>query len=328
MGALTTAAVAIGRNEGARLHDCLVSLQAQAGRVVYVDSGSSDGSPALARSLGVTVVELDPAQPFSAARGRNEGFEALRADGLPDLVQFVDGDCVLEPGWIAAGIQALQSDPGLALVTGWRREERPDANAFHAMAELDWHRPAGPIETCGGDMLLRAAVFDDLGGFNARIVASEDEEFTRRLRKAGHGAQRLPVAMTRHDIAMSSFSAWWRRQLRAGQGFAEVGGLHPPHFRSERYRAWLWGGFLPLVTALCVWLQLWWDVLLVAVLYGGSWWRSLRWLRRKGLPPALARRTAALFVIAKLPQAAGMIRFHLRGGRRAPVQIIEYRDRG
>ena len=53
-------AIAIGRNEGRRLVECLASLQ-RAGmrRIVYVDSGSTDGSVAMARGLGAEVVELD-----------------------------------------------------------------------------------------------------------------------------------------------------------------------------------------------------------------------------------------------------------------------------
>ena len=48
-------AVAIGRNEGERLVRCLAALFAQgAGRVVYVDSGSTDGSVAAARGLGAS----------------------------------------------------------------------------------------------------------------------------------------------------------------------------------------------------------------------------------------------------------------------------------
>lgn len=328
MGTLTrAAAVAIGRNEGERLRACLESLQAEVARVVYVDSGSRDGSADLARSLGVTVVELDPAQPFSAARARNEGFEALRADGQPEFVQFIDGDCTLVSGWIEDGVRALDADPALALVTGWRSEERPEANAYHAMAEIEWRAPSGAIETCGGDMLLRASVFDELGGFDPRIVASEDEEFTRRLRKAGHGALRLPFEMTRHDIAMTRFREWWRRHLRSGQGFAEVGGMHPPHFAPERRRALLWGGLLPILfLAALVW-GAWWLALLVLAAWAASFLRLLSWLKGRGLASAMAVRVAFLFLVAKLPQCLGMARFYIRGGRGAEPRIIEY-DRG
>ncbi|BCX09174.1 MAG: hypothetical protein KatS3mg066_3033 [Fischerella sp.] len=58
--------VVIGRNEGKRLHQCLLSVIAKGITVVYVDSGSTDASVALARFLGVHVVELDLSIPFTA----------------------------------------------------------------------------------------------------------------------------------------------------------------------------------------------------------------------------------------------------------------------
>src|SRR5579875_3748150 len=93
--------VAIGRNEGERLRKCLESAVAAGRRVVYVDSGSTDGSVNLARSLGAEVVELDMYTPFTAARARNRGYERLAEDGDPPaFVQFVDGDCEFQPGWL------------------------------------------------------------------------------------------------------------------------------------------------------------------------------------------------------------------------------------
>ena len=76
MGAVETklegvGAVAIGRNEGERLRRCLSSLAGRVSPLVYVDSGSSDGSPELARSFGAVVVDLDLSRPFTAARARN-----------------------------------------------------------------------------------------------------------------------------------------------------------------------------------------------------------------------------------------------------------------
>ena len=91
-------AVVIGRNEGARLIACLDALAGQVARVVYVDSGSTDGSVQAARERGAVIVDLDLSQPFTAARARNAGLAAL-GDDLA-LVQFVDGDCVIQPGWL------------------------------------------------------------------------------------------------------------------------------------------------------------------------------------------------------------------------------------
>src|SRR4051794_1024566 len=86
--------VAIGRNEGDRLRRCLESLDPAARPTVYVDSGSADGSPDLARSLRADVVDLDLSVPFTAARARNAGLARLLevAPGV-EYVQFVDGDC-------------------------------------------------------------------------------------------------------------------------------------------------------------------------------------------------------------------------------------------
>src|SRR3990170_3982962 len=86
--------VAIGRNEGERLRACLRSVVGDNRVVVYVDSGSTDGSVEMARSMGAEVVELDLATPFTAARARNEGFHRLeQLNPNVAFVQFVDGDC-------------------------------------------------------------------------------------------------------------------------------------------------------------------------------------------------------------------------------------------
>ena len=91
-------AVVIGRNEGDRLRACIESVLPSFRTTVYVDSGSTDGSIPLARSMEVEVVELDMDRPFTAARARNAGFERLK-EIKPELayVQFVDGDCEIVP---------------------------------------------------------------------------------------------------------------------------------------------------------------------------------------------------------------------------------------
>lgn len=186
------AIVAIGRNEGARLERCLASLSGAQAGIVYVDSGSSDGSVAMARSRGVETVELDAASPFSAARARNAGYAALKQGGtLPAYVQFIDGDCSLQPGWIEAARKALEEDPRLGVVTGWRSEIHRERSVYNAMCDFEWRRPAGDILTCGGDMMVRSAAFESAGGFNEAVIAAEDDEFCVRIRKAGWKIRRL-----------------------------------------------------------------------------------------------------------------------------------------
>ena len=68
--------------------------------MVYVDSGSNDGSAQWARDWGADVIELEASLPFTAARARNAGFKRLQ-ELTPklDFVQFVDGDCELMEHW-------------------------------------------------------------------------------------------------------------------------------------------------------------------------------------------------------------------------------------
>ncbi|SEP94964.1 glycosyltransferase [Thalassovita taeanensis] len=320
----TVAAVAIGRNEGARLLRCLSTLKDQVARVVYVDSGSSDGSVQAARELGAEVVLLDTSVPFTAARARNAGFEALKAQGLPDLVQFVDGDCGLVPGWIAAAVAELEARPEVGIVTGWRSEIHPEASIYNALAEFEWHRPAGEIAACGGDMMVRATAFDAVGGFNPTVIAAEDDEFCARMRKSGRKIERLPLPMTRHDAAMTRFSQWWQRAIRSGHGFAQVGALHPEHFVAEQRRVWMFGAILPLILLVGL-ASVWHVAVLVLLAYGLSYLRTVGGLTREGLPRKQARAQAVFLSLSKFPNLIGMLRYYLRRARGSAMRIIEYK---
>ena len=77
--------VIIGRNEGERLSNCIDAVKMVNVNIVYVDSGSIDGSLEFARRSGITVVSLDPSRIFTAARARNEGFYALKAFTSPAM---------------------------------------------------------------------------------------------------------------------------------------------------------------------------------------------------------------------------------------------------
>ena len=139
--------VLIGRNEGQRFVRALDAVLRQVGdpsRVVYVDSGSKDGSPRHARDRGVTVVDLDLSTPFTAARARNEGFAAL-TEARPGLrfVQFLDGDCELDPGWLAAGRDTLLGDETLGVAAGRRREKFPERTVYNRLCDLEWRTKVG-----------------------------------------------------------------------------------------------------------------------------------------------------------------------------------------
>ena len=321
----TVAAVVIGRNEGERLRNSLTSLKGQVERIVYVDSGSRDDSVSMARGMVVEVVELDRSRPFTAARGRNAGFAALKAQGLPDYVQFVDGDCGLAPGWIAAARAALDQNPDLGLVTGWRSEVAREASVYNQMADVEWHRPAGDILACGGDMMVRSAAFEAVGGFDPSVIAAEDDEFCVRLRGKGFRLHRLPLAMTFHDADMMRFSQFWQRNVRSGHGFFDVGSKHPDHFRAERRRVWQYAIALPILVLSAAFVPVWLSLLALLAFMGLGGMRTFRGLHATGQPKAEAGHHAVYYTLAKLPQLQGMITYYWRRLRGRAAELIEYK---
>lgn len=319
------AAVIIGRNEGDRLVQCLKSIAGAGVHIVYVDSGSTDGSVAEAQKVGAQIVELDLSRPFTAARARDTGYKALKDSGVEfDFVQFVDGDCRLVDGWIDAARNALMESPDLGIVTGWRSEINRDDSIYNALCDFEWRRPAGDILTCGGDMMVRREAFEDAGGFNDTVIAAEDDEFCVRVRKAGWKIRRIPVEMTKHDAAMTTFGQWWKRAVRSGHGFAQVGHLHPEYFKTERRRVWLFGAILPLIALIGAFISIWIPVGILG-LYGVSYLRTVRGLQRQGLPINEALHHSIYLSLSKFPNVLGMLTFWLRHFQEGDMEIIEYK---
>ena len=314
---MSIAAVVIGRNEGARLIACLDALQGQVAQIVYVDSGSTDGSVAEAERRGATVVALDMARPFTAARARNAGVDAL--EGSPGFVQFLDGDCVLRDGWLATARQFLEDRPDVAVVCGRRRERFPEASVYNALIDAEWDTPVGEAKACGGDALMRLQALKDVGGYNDTLIAGEEPELCVRLRQAGWKIWRLDAEMTWHDAALSRFGQWWRRSKRAGHAFAEGAHLHgaPPerHWVAETRRALLWGAMLPMGIFLLFLLVGPWALLLLLVYPA----QVLRLSRRHGL------RWAFFTTLGKVPEALGALSFHLGRLRGKQNALIEYK---
>ena len=313
-------AVLIGRNEGDRLKAALAAMMPLVDRVVYVDSGSTDGSVLAARRAGAQVVELDMSTPFSAARARNAGFDALNPDGY---VLFVDGDCAIVSGFVDQAVAYLDANAKTALVTGWRSEIDPGASVYNRLCDWEWHRPAGPITSCGGDILVRAKAWRAMRGQRPDLIAGEDEEFCLRLGDAGWQLARIPVAMTRHDADMHRFGQWWARAVRAGHAFAQVGTLFPDHWRAERRRVLVYGLALPISILLALATQPWLAVLL-ALAYPLNLSRTAQGLAAEGVQDhrwALA----GLLTLSKFPNLVGMARFWYRRATGAQMRLIEYK---
>jgi GT2 family glycosyltransferase len=302
--------VTIGRNEGERLNKCLRSVIGGSVPVIYVDSGSTDGSVSMARSAGSEVVQLDPLIPFTAARARNEGFKRL-CQLEPNLVyiQFVDGDCEVVAGWIEKAKAFLDAHRDVAVVYGRRRERNPTRSIYNMLCDIEWDTPIGEAKACGGDALMRVDAFQQVGRFREDVIAAEDTELCVRLRAASWRIWRLDAEMTIHDAAMTRFGQWWQRAVRAGYAFAQGAHLHGAlperHFVWESRRAWLWGIWLP---AACL------GAVIAFGPWGGVTWLiyPLQMLRQmvRNHGPLRQRALLSIFqVMARFPEGLGQMKF-------------------
>ncbi len=316
----TVAAVAIGRNEGERLVQCLSSLTRQIPTVVYVDSGSTDDSIANAKAAGTHVLDLDLSQPFTAARARNAG-RARLADIAPgiEFVQFIDGDCELQEGWIKAGLAAFAEDDRLAVVFGRRREKFREASLWNRLIDQEWDGPAGEALACGGDSLIRVEALDAVEGYREDLIAGEEPEMCYRMRQLGWRIRRLDHEMTLHDAALTRVSQWWQRCRRCGHAYAEGATLHgvePERYRvRQTLRSLFWGAGVPLAAIFGAFFTPWAMLILLI------WPLQMVRLTLKGYE----RSRAVFLTLGMVPEAQGAIGYFLSRLRGRKRVLIEYK---
>ncbi len=188
--------------------------------VVVVDDGSSDGTAALAEAHpAVTrVVRLGGAGPGAA---RNAGAAAAAQDA--EVLAFTDADCVPVPGWVAAGVRALEA--GADLVQG-RVDPDPAAPRSPFERTLSVTGAWGLFEAA--NLFVRRTAFRGfpegvaapgerfLGGRAPAKHLGEDVLFGWAAVRAGARVAFAPDALVHHAVFERSAAAYVaeRRRLR------------------------------------------------------------------------------------------------------------------
>jgi len=321
------AAVIIGRNEGERLVSCLESLLASLDVVVYVDSGSSDNSLEEASRRGVHCLPLDLSIPFTAARARNEGVEYLlnKHFGLK-YIQFVDGDCEVQPEWVGEAQNFLDNNSQYAVVCGRRRERYPNNSIYNQLCDIEWNTPVGDALACGGDALIRVGAFNQVEGYREGLIAGEEPEMCFRLRAKAWKIRRLDAEMTLHDAAMTRFSQWWKRAKRAGHAYAESYFLHGRS--AEKFRAKpvmsvvFWAVVLPVLLIALSIIDC--GLIVMGLIYPAQVFR-LSIKNKAFLNSKLSFYYAVSNVLGKFPQVLGMMQFLFNKIKGRSGGLIEYK---
>ena len=215
---MTRASIIVVVHAGmSHLEDSIASLDGVAddGRheVVLVDNASADGcgEAASKRWPWLKVVRSDTNLGF--AGGVNLGAEAATGE----VLILLNDDAAAEPGFVEAHLDALAENPAAAATAGrllsWDGARHDFARGgvtfdVHAF-QIGQGRPVGEIETpargepqpfaCGGNMAIRRADWNDLGGFDSDLFAYfEDVEMGWRLWAFGREVVAAPDAVARH----------------------------------------------------------------------------------------------------------------------------------
>lgn len=210
----------IGINESANIADCInaireVDYPQNLLEIIYVDGGSRDESPQIAREKDVKVVELKDTHP-TPGRGRNIGWKNLDTR----LIQFLDADIIVDPQWFKRAVTHL--DEKIAAVCGLLKEKFPDRNIYHILAQIEWQYETGLCPYFGGGVLLERDILEKTGGFDEGLIAGEDPELSYRIRRKGWSILRIDSLMGIHDIDINSFKGYLKRAFRGGHAYAEI----------------------------------------------------------------------------------------------------------
>ncbi|HEY8546449.1 MAG TPA: glycosyltransferase [Acidimicrobiales bacterium] len=210
------------RNRRERLAATLAHLRAADAptppRVVVVDNGSHDGTPATARAAGADVIEL----------GRNLGAPARTigvAAATTPHVAFCDDDSWYAPGALATAAAHLHVHPHLALVAARilvGPEERLDPlSAEMAASPLRVPRPLpGPpvlgFAACGA--VVRREAYLQVGGFSPLLFfLGEERLLAYDLAAAGWDLAYAPDVVAHHHPAFAADGDDRARRARRAQ---------------------------------------------------------------------------------------------------------------
>jgi GT2 family glycosyltransferase len=189
-------------------------------RVLVWDNGSSDDTVgAVARAYPAVVAHHHPTN-LGVASGRNAGGRFAIERWQPEYLLFLDNDLVLRPRFVRELLDVLERQQGVGQVQAKllyldEPERINDGGGCRINFWLGTTVPVGfkeidrgqcaqvaPCISGGGAMMVRARLFEELGGFDGLFdpFGPEDLDFSLRLQARGHRALYIPTAVALHAV--------------------------------------------------------------------------------------------------------------------------------
>jgi glycosyltransferase involved in cell wall biosynthesis len=224
-------------NEAERIASTLESALAAAGsdgEVIVADSGSTDGTVEIAIRYGVTLVQIAADQQPSCGLGPQLGYQYSRGDYLC----LMDGDMLLDPGFLGQAIAFLEANPTVGGVGGKVIEMNLENLEFaRRVSRGGAEYNAGPVDRLNGGGVYRREAVVSVGYLSDRNLHGYEEfDLGVRMRQAGWGLHRLDIPFVQHfgyrmDAYALLLKRWQSKYLR-GTGEVLRAATGKPHLWS------------------------------------------------------------------------------------------------
>ena len=187
-------------NAGRYLEETVQSVREQQWEgpleIIVVNDGSSDGTEALAKSLGCRVVSIPQSGPAAA---RNEGIK----NASNDLIFFLDADDVLAEGSFEVLYAAVVQDPAVSAVFGKVKDfispDVPPDEAKKIRYNVDGYE--GRLTGCS---FLKKDVLEQVGPFDESLKSGETVDWMVRLRASAVRTAGIPDIVLLRRIHLSN----------------------------------------------------------------------------------------------------------------------------
>lgn len=165
--------------------------------IIIVDDASSDGTAALAASLGCCVIRSSLRS--GAASARNKGISAAGGE----WILLLDADDVLADDAAEALYRPFEADPGTVAVFGKAEDFVSRELSADQAAELKPRRGSydGILPGCS---LIRKRVFDTVGLFDESLKSGETVDWIMKLRESGMKTARIDAVTLKRRIHLTN----------------------------------------------------------------------------------------------------------------------------
>lgn len=211
-------------NQRERTLQCLSSLSAvryPSFHVLVWDNGSGDDTAEVVRAEFPEVLLHYHPNNLGVASGRNAAAHLAIQTFNPSHLLFLDNDMIVEPDFVKELLRPFAEDSKLGQTQAklrfmHDRESLNDGGGARinfvlwkvspvGFGEIDrgQHDTPKNCVACGGAMMVRTDVFQELGGFDPTFdpFGPEDLDFSLRLQKAGYTALYIPQAVAYHAVS-------------------------------------------------------------------------------------------------------------------------------